>query len=123
MESRLQDILFSELITSVCYWSAVLLLAIAGAALIYWRLTHPGCLADAGQRSIWRSNASISDHVPATDWGGGISRPRYVVRSPRPTGLENVGDGRRSHRSHGRDHSARNARSALKRAHRQFQQS
>jgi hypothetical protein len=40
-ESQLQDVLFSEFVTSVCYWSAVLLLAIAGAGLAYWRLTHP----------------------------------------------------------------------------------
>jgi hypothetical protein len=41
-ESRLQEILFSEVLTSVCYWSMVLLLAVVGAALVYWRLTHPG---------------------------------------------------------------------------------
>ena len=41
-ESRLQEILFSEALTSVCYWSMVLLLAVVGAALVYWRLTHPG---------------------------------------------------------------------------------
>lgn len=40
-ESQLQDVLFSESVTSVCYWSAVLLLAIAGAGVAYWRLTHP----------------------------------------------------------------------------------
>ena len=39
-ESRLQDVLFSELFTSVCYWSVALLLAVVGAALVYWRLTH-----------------------------------------------------------------------------------
>ena len=41
LESRLQDVLFSELFTSVCYWSVALLLAIVGAGLVYWRLTHP----------------------------------------------------------------------------------
>ena len=41
LEARLQDVLFSELFTSVCYWSAVLLLAIAGVGLVYWRLMHP----------------------------------------------------------------------------------
>lgn len=41
LESRLQDVLFSELFTSVCYWSVALLLAIVGAGLVYWRLRHP----------------------------------------------------------------------------------
>jgi hypothetical protein len=45
-ESQLQDVLFSEFVTSVCYWSAVLLLAIAGTCLAYWRLTHPGPAAE-----------------------------------------------------------------------------
>jgi hypothetical protein len=45
-ESQLQAVLFSEFVTSVCYWSAVLLLAIAGAGLVYWRLTHPGPAAE-----------------------------------------------------------------------------
>ena len=45
-ESQLQDVLFSEFVTSVCYWSAVLLLAIAGAGLAYWRLTHPAAAAE-----------------------------------------------------------------------------
>jgi hypothetical protein len=46
LESRLQEMLFSELIPSVCYWSTVLLLAIAGAALVYCWLTRPDCPAD-----------------------------------------------------------------------------
>ena len=41
LEARLQDVLFSELFTSVSYWSVALLLAIVGAGLVYWRLTHP----------------------------------------------------------------------------------
>ena len=45
-ESRLQEILFSEVLTSVCYWAMVLLLAIVGAGLVYWRLTHPGPSAE-----------------------------------------------------------------------------
>jgi hypothetical protein len=45
-ESRLQEILFSEALTSVCYWSMVLLLAIVGAGLVYWRLTHPSLSAE-----------------------------------------------------------------------------
>jgi hypothetical protein len=41
LESRLQDVLFSERFTSACYWSVALLLAIAGGGLVYWRLAHP----------------------------------------------------------------------------------
>ena len=40
LDARLQDVLFSELFTSFCYWSVVLLLALAGVGLIYWRLMH-----------------------------------------------------------------------------------
>jgi len=39
-EARLENILFSELFTSVCYWSVALLLAIVGTGLVYWHLTH-----------------------------------------------------------------------------------
>ena len=45
-DSQLQEILFSEVLTSVCYWSMVLLLAIVGAGLVYWRLKHPGPSAE-----------------------------------------------------------------------------
>ena len=44
-ETRLQEELFSELISSVCYWSTVILLALAGAGLLYWRVRHPGFAA------------------------------------------------------------------------------
>ena len=56
-ESRLQEILFSEALTSVCYWSMVLLLAIVGTGLVYWRLTHPG--PSAKQRGA-RREANVS---------------------------------------------------------------
>ena len=39
-EIRLQEELFSELISSVCYWSTVILLSLAGAGLLYWRVRH-----------------------------------------------------------------------------------
>ncbi len=120
----LQDVLFSELFTSVCYWSTVLLLAIAGAALVYWRLTHPGTFADAGQRSVWRNDTSMADSGSAANRGCGLSRPRSVACSPRPTCLENVGDGGRFHRGHGRDHDARNTLGGpLKRDFPQLEQS
>ena len=44
-EARLQEELFSDLISSVCYWSTVILLALAGAGLLYWRVRHPGSAA------------------------------------------------------------------------------
>jgi len=40
LEARLENVLFSELFTSVCYWSVALLLAIVGTGLVYWHLTH-----------------------------------------------------------------------------------
>jgi hypothetical protein len=44
-ESALQDVIFSEVATSVCYWATVLLLAIVGTGLLSWRFTHPGPFA------------------------------------------------------------------------------
>ena len=44
-ETRLQEELFSDLTSSVCYWSTVVLLAVAGAGLLYWRVRHPGFAA------------------------------------------------------------------------------
>ena len=41
LEARLQDVLFSELFTSVCYWSVALLLAVVGVGLVHWHVTHP----------------------------------------------------------------------------------
>ena len=69
LESRLQEMLFSELITSVCYWSTVLLLAIAGAALVYCRLTRPDCPAD-----------------PASDPFGVTTPPSLIICLP-PIGV------------------------------------
>ena len=40
LEARLENLLFSELFTSVCYWSVALLLAVVGTGLVYWHLTH-----------------------------------------------------------------------------------
>jgi hypothetical protein len=39
-ETRLQEELFWGLISSVCYWATVILLALAGAGLLYWRVSH-----------------------------------------------------------------------------------
>ena len=107
-ETRLQDVLFSEVTSSVCYWATVLLLAVAGAGLFYWRFTHPGFAAPAGWRSVWSNDTALADGVPAADRRRGLSQPRGVVRGPRPACLENADDGSQSHRGHGCDYSARN---------------
>ena len=58
---QLQDVLFSALGTSVCYWTTIFLLAIVGAYLIQWWLTHPGPYA-----------------APANDpWG--ITTPPWLI--------------------------------------------
>ena len=68
-ESALQDVLFSEVATSVCYWATVLLLAIAGAGLLCWRLTHPGPSA-----------------VPVGD-PFGVTTPAWMIVSLPPLGV------------------------------------
>ena len=68
-ESRLQEIFLSEALTSVCYWSTVLLLAIVGAGLVYWRLTHPGLSAE-----------------PVTD-PFGVTTPAWLIVSLPPIGV------------------------------------
>jgi hypothetical protein len=67
--SRLEEILFSEGLTSVCYWSMVLLLAIVGAGLVYWRLTHPGPAAEP-----------VSDPF-------GVTTPAWMIVSLPPLGV------------------------------------
>lgn len=68
-ESALQDVLFSEVATSVCYWATVLLLAIAGTGLLYWRFTHPGPFA-----------------VPVGD-PFGVTTPPWLIVSLPPIGV------------------------------------
>jgi hypothetical protein len=68
LESRLQDVLFSELFTSVCYWSVALLLAIVGAGLVYWRLMHP------------TSAEPVSDPF-------GVTTPPWLIVSLPPFGI------------------------------------
>jgi hypothetical protein len=64
-----QDVLFSALASSVCYWITVFLLSIVGAYLIHWRLTHPGPYA-----------------VPANDpWG--ITTPPWLILALAPIGV------------------------------------
>ncbi len=66
---QLQDVLFSALASSVCYWITIFLLAIVGAYLIQWRLTHPGPYA-----------------APANDpWG--ITTPSWLILPLAPTGV------------------------------------
>lgn len=68
-EIRLQEELFSDLTSSVCYWSTVILLALAGARLSYWQLAHPGSAA-----------------APVTD-PFGISTPPWMMFSLPPIGV------------------------------------
>jgi len=68
-ESQLQNILFSELLASVSYWSTVSLLAIAAAALVYLRLTHPGFPADPGRDPF------------------GVATPQSLIMSLPPIGV------------------------------------
>jgi hypothetical protein len=68
-ETDPQEALFSEMVTSVCYWSTVLLLALAGAGLLYWRLRHPGSAAP-----------------PVTD-PFGITTPPWMMLSLPPIGV------------------------------------
>jgi hypothetical protein len=68
-ESALQDVLFSEVLTSVCYWSTVIVLAIVGAGLLYWRLTHPG-----------------SSAMPVSD-PFGVTTPPWLIVSLPPIGV------------------------------------
>src|SRR6202023_4357708 len=66
---QLQDVLFSALVTSVCYWTTTFLLAIVGAYLIQWWLTHPGPYA-----------------APANDpWG--ITTPPWLILPLAPIGV------------------------------------
>jgi hypothetical protein len=67
-ETDLQEVLFSEIVTSVCYWSTVVLLAVVGAGLLYWRLRHTG-----------------SAGAPVTD-AFGISTPPWMMLSLPPIG-------------------------------------
>jgi hypothetical protein len=69
LESRLQEMLFSQLLTSACYWSAVFLLAVAGATLIYWHLTHPGSSTDVGSDPF------------------GVATPQSLIMSMPPIGV------------------------------------
>ena len=64
-----QDLLFSESMSSLCYWVSVLLLAVAGAYLIRWQFTHPG------------TNAAPADDP------FGIRTPPWLILSAAPVGV------------------------------------
>jgi hypothetical protein len=64
-----QDLLFSEPMSSLCYWVSVVLLAVAGAYLIRWQFTHPGSLA-----------GPVDDPF-------GIRTPPWLILSAAPAGL------------------------------------
>src|SRR5580658_1254490 len=69
LDVQVQDVLFSTLVTSVCYWTTIFLLAIVGAYVIHWWLTHPGPYA-----------------APADDlWG--ITTPPWLILPLAPIGV------------------------------------
>ena len=107
LESRLQDVLFSELFTSVCYWSVALLLAIVGAGLVYWRLTHFTFAEPVSDPFGVTTPPWLIVALPPFGIAASLSHGN-VACSPRPTCVENAGHGRWLHRGHGRDHAARN---------------
>src|ERR1700730_19257822 len=64
-----ERLLFSSLVTSVCYWTTIILLAIVGTYLIDWWLTHPGPYT-----------------APANDpWG--ITTPPWLILPLAPIGV------------------------------------
>jgi hypothetical protein len=68
-EADAQDLLFSERLSSLCYWVTILLLAIAGGYLIRWQFIHPGSYAE-----------------PVNDpWG--ITTPPWLVLPVAPIGV------------------------------------
>ena len=68
-ETDAQEFLFSEPVSSLCYWATIVLLAIAGAYLIRSQFTHPGSYAD-----------------PVNDpWG--ITTPPWLVLPVAPIGV------------------------------------
>lgn len=66
---KTQDLLFSELMSSLCYWASICLLAAAGAYLIRWQFTHPG------------------PYVAPADDPFGIRTPPWLVLSVAPVGV------------------------------------
>jgi hypothetical protein len=68
-ETDPQETLFSEMVISLCYWSTVVLLAVAGAGLLYWPLRHSGLAV-----------------APVTD-PFGITTPPWVMLSLPPIGV------------------------------------
>ena len=68
-DAEIQDMLFSDLATAVCYWITIALLAVVGAYLIRWWLIHPGPYA-----------AQVND-----PWG--ITTPPWLILPLPPIGV------------------------------------
>ena len=68
-DAEIQDILLSDLATSVCYWATILLLTVVGAYLIHWWLIHPGSYA-----------APVND-----PWG--VTTPPWLILPLPPIGV------------------------------------
>jgi len=67
-EDEMQDPLFSGALSSICYWSTILLLAIAGAYMLRW--------------DIWRGARYA---LPANDFWG-ITTPPWLIAPLAPLG-------------------------------------
>jgi len=68
-EADIQGFLFSETMSSLCYWTTILLLAITGAYLIRWRFIHSVAYSD-GVNDPW-----------------GVATPPWLVESLAPVGV------------------------------------
>ena len=105
---QLQDVLFSALVTSVCYWATIFLLAIVGTYLIDWRLTHPGPYAAPANDPWGITTPPWLILALAPNRRRRISRTCGLVRLTRAAEMEDAHDGRQSGRRHGLWQGARN---------------
>jgi len=67
-EDEMQDPLFSGALSSICYWSTILLLAIVGTSMIRWEIWHGARYA-----------------LPANDFWG-ITTPPWLIAPLAPLG-------------------------------------
>ena len=105
---QLQDVLFSALVTSVCYWTTIFLLAIVGA-IPDSLVAHPSrTLRRAGERSVGHHHTSVADIAAGADRRRRISRTCGLVRPTRTADLEDAHNGRQPGRRHGLQQVARN---------------
>jgi hypothetical protein len=68
-EVDIPDLLFSDTVSSLCYWGAILLLAIVGAHLIPWDISHAAHYV-----------------IPPNDFWG-VTTPPWLVAPLAPIGM------------------------------------